>query len=931
MKRAFWGGGVANAAMALVFTLGALTNVAAAATTVTISPGYMSIGVNQTLQYSATVTGLSNTAVTWQVSGKVGGNSTYGTITIGGLYTAPAAIPANGVTITAVAADKTSNTVYVNIAPPGPTITGVAPNPVPVGNATLTLTGSGFVKGAYALVNGAQSNTTFVNATTIKVSTWVGTAGLVPVQIENPGTLWGPVFNVPFVAAGPPQPPTIAPSATNVNLGASFQFSTSNGSSWSATAGTITQSGLYTAPATMPASNLATVTVTSSGGSATAKITLINPNAQQIAPAAVSLKLSATQQFTGAGATSWAATYGTVTSAGLYTAPAQMPASASTDTVTASGPNGSASAVVTLIPPPPTVTGVNPTNLPLGIFTANVNGTGFLQTGTTVTLAGSSVSVTWVSTNQINITGSATQSGPANLIVTSGGQQSAPFTLTIGIANPQVSSAAARRFLEQAAFGPSPADAANVQQLGFQGWLNQQFTMPQASDYSAITSSQGGLGQHFLTNAVMNPDQLRQRVALALSQIEVVSINKLIWNDLVGGYESMLLTDAFANYRQILNDVTLSPAMGYYLDMGNNARGNASGTLAANENYAREIMQLFTIGTAMLNQDGSTINDASGNPIPTYLEPTIQNFAKVFTGWTFYAGPGVTPYWGENVDNTYGAQGPMVPLQAYHDTTSKTLLNGVVLPAGQTAQQDLQQALDNIFNHPNVGPFVGKQLIQHLVKSNPSPAYISRVAAAFNDNGQGVRGDMKAVIAAVLLDPEARANDAGGNDQPGDGHLQEPALFIPGLFRAFGGTMSDQAYFGWDMVQMTQDMFNPPSVFNYYLPGQEMQIYTPFTALYRADMVASLFGAWSNPIANWGPGANIDLTPYVALAGNPTVLVNALDLALTHGTMPGTANDPTTMKGAIVTAVGQEANGNLKRVETALYLIASSAYYNVWH
>jgi uncharacterized protein (DUF1800 family) len=892
--------------------------------TVTISPGYTSIGVNQTLQYTATVTGLTNTDVTWGVVGKVGGNATYGTITTGGLYTAPAAIPANGITITALASDKkTSATVYVNVAPAGPTITSISPNPVPTGSYTITVTGSGFVSGIRAMQNGATSGATFVNSTTVKLSGWWGTPGNVPIQLQNPGTLWGPVFNLQMVASGPPPPQTISPKTVSVNLGATQQFSSNNATNWSASAGTITSTGLFTAPSTMPASSKVTVTASGAGGSASATVTLINPNAQSISPTAISLNLGATYQFTGAGATGWSASYGSVSTAGFYTAPTQMPSSG-TDTVTASGPNGSASATVTLIPPAPSITGVTPSPLPLGVFSATVTGTGFLA-NSTATLNGTPLSVAFGSAGTITITGSATASGSATLLVSNGSQQSSPFTVAVGVASPQVSAAAARRFLEQAAFGPSPSDAANVQQLGFQGWLNQQFTMPQVSNYNSVTGSQGGLPQHFLANAAMNSDQLRQRVAFVLSQIFVVSINKLIWNSNVGPYETMLLTDAFSNFRQILNDVTLSPAMGYYLDMANNAAGNASGTILANENYAREVMQLFSIGTVKLNSDGTQQLDGSGNPIPTYGQPTIQQFAKVFTGWTFYQGPTATPYFGYNVDGTYASTSPMIPMQQFHDVTQKTLLNGVVLPAGQTAQQDLQQALDNIFNHPNVGPFIGTQLIQHLVKSNPSPAYVGRVAAAFNNDGTGARGNMQAVISAVLLDPEARANDNGGNDQPGDGHIIEPALFIPALFRAFGGTITDQSYFEWDLVNMSQDLFNPPSVFNYYSPGQEIQIYTPYTAIYRDDMVASLFGSWSNPVVNWGTGTQIDLSAYVPLASNATALVNALDLALTHGTMPAA------MKAAVIAGVTAEPNGSLKKVETGIYLIATSDYYNVWH
>jgi uncharacterized protein (DUF1800 family) len=379
-----------------------------------------------------------------------------------------------------------------------------------------------------------------------------------------------------------------------------------------------------------------------------------------------------------------------------------------------------------------------------------------------------------------------------------------------------------------------------------------------------------------------------------------------------------------------MEDVTLSPAMGQYLDMGNNAKANPATGAVANENFAREMMQLFTIGTAMLNPDGTVQLDSSQIPIPTYSQFTITEFARVYTGWTYAPAAGQPVEWG-----AYYSLGNMVSYAPEHDAGSKQLLNGYVAPAGLTPQQDLDAALDNIFDHPNVGPFVAIQMIQHLVKSNPSSAYVSRVAAAFNNNGSGVRGDMKAVITAVLLDPEARANDAGGNDQPTDGHLQEPALFIAGMFRAFGGSMTDQNYFASDMANMGEDIFSPASVFNYFTPdyvvpgtaimGGEFQIFTPNNAILRNNEVSNLFSQWASPVQDYGPGSSIDLTPFLPLTSNPTNLVNALDLTLTHGTMPAA------MKSAIVAAVAAETGGNVRQVQLACYDILTSNYYNVWH
>jgi uncharacterized protein (DUF1800 family) len=899
------------------------------AQSVAISPGYTNVGVNGTVQYSATVTGLANTAVTWQVSGVSGGNTTNGKITTGGLYTAPAAVPANGVTITALASDKkTSAVVYVNVAAAGPTITAISPNPVTVGTYTATITGSGFKSGAMLLVGGASMTATFVNATTLKVTTYQGPASSVAFQVQNPGTLFGPAFSVPVKSASS-SPQTISPTTASVNLGATKQFTSSGATSWTASAGTISSTGLYTAPATLPASTSVTVTATGPNGIATAIVTLVNTTPQLVSPTTATLGLGATQQFASTGATSWTATAGTVSSTGLYTAPASLPASGNA-TVTATGPNGSAAAVVTLIPPTPVIADVGNGTLPLGIFSATITGSGFI--GSSVAKLNGTALTTAYSNGALNVSGFYGQSGPANITVSNGSVTSAAFPVQVGVQNALASAAAARRFLEQGAFGPTPTDATHVQTIGIPAWINEQFAMPQISNYSLITSSQGGMPQHFLTMAVSNPDQLRQRVAFALSQIFVTSIDKLIWNDNMVPFQNMLLADSFTNYRQIMGDVTLDPAMGQYLDMANNAKANPAIGSLANENYARELMQLFTTGTNMLNQDGTPILDGNGLPVPVYSQFTITEFARVYTGWTYAPKSGQPVNWGEYING-----GTMVPYPAEHDMGSKQLLNGYVSPAGATPQQDLNNALDNIFNHPNLGPFVGTQLIQHLVKSNPSPAYVSRVAAAFNDNGHQVRGDMQAVIAAVLLDPEARANDEGGKDLPTDGHLQEPALFIPAMVRAFGGQMNDQNYYSGELANLGQDLFDSPSVFNYYAPdyvvpgtalmGGEFQIHTPNNAIVRANEAQSLmFSQYSNPVQNYGPGTTVDLTPFVALAATPSTLVDALDLTLTHGVMPAA------MKSQIVSAVTADSgNGSVHQVQTACYLILSSSYYNVWH
>jgi uncharacterized protein (DUF1800 family) len=913
-----------------VYATALLSAGALEAQSITISPSYTTVGVNGTVQYTATVTGLTNTSVTWSVNGIKGGNSIYGTIGSHGLYAAPAKVPSVGTTVSALGSDnKTSAIVYVAVEPPGPSISSISPNPIPTGSYTVTLSGTSFQKGAIVTTGGVNLSTKFVSATTLTAAGYQGKAGTATFQVMNPETLWGAPFTVQFVASGPPPPQTISPTTATVKLGATQQFTSSGATAWSASAGTIGATGLYTAPSTMPSSSSVTVTATGPGGKASAAVTLQVLNPQIISPVTVSLNLGGTQLFTSAGATAWTAAFGSVTSSGNYTAPTVMP-STGTDTVTATGPNGSATATVTLIPPTPVITGVGANGkLPLGIFNTTITGTSFTSKSVAA-LNGTALGTTF-SSGGLTVTGFSAVSGQATITVSNGSVVSQPFPVQIGVANALVSAAAARRLLEQAAFGPTPSDAANVQTLGFQPWLTQQFNMAQVSNFNVITSDQGGMPSHFLTNAVSNPDQLRQRVAFALSQIFVTSIQKLIWNQNMILFQNMLLGDAFSNYRQIMGDVTLSPAMGQYLDMANNAMADPSTGSVANENYARELMQLFTIGTQMLNPDGSIQHDSNNLPIPTYSQSTITEFARVYTGWTYAPTPGQPVEWGAYITSN----GPMAPYPAEHDSGSKQLLNGYVAPAGVTPLQDLNNALDNIFNHPNVGPFVGKQLIQHLVKSNPSPAYISRVAAAFNDNGAGLRGDMVATVSAVLLDPEARANDNGGNDQVTDGHLQEPALFIAAMVRAFGGQMNDQNYYSSDMANMGQDIFDAASVFNYYSPsygvpgttllGGEFEIHTPNAAILRANVVQNLFSQYSNPVQTYGPGTTVDLTAFVPLAATPATLVNALDLTLTHGVMPAA------MKNAIVSAVAADTLGPLHRVQGACYLILTSSYYNVWH
>ncbi|MER3426792.1 MAG: DUF1800 domain-containing protein [Pyrinomonas sp.] len=508
------------------------------------------------------------------------------------------------------------------------------------------------------------------------------------------------------------------------------------------------------------------------------------------------------------------------------------------------------------------------------------------------------------------------------------------------------SRADAIRLLEQATWGPTPALIERVQRIGIRAFLEEQFNAPISTypdlpavpptppqdaspDYIRDNYTLFPLQVRFFQNALNGQDQLRQRVSFALSQIFVVSGVEISQSHAMSPYLQMLQRNAFGNFRQLLRDVTLSPAMGRYLDMVNNDKPDPRRGISPNENYARELLQLFTIGVHRLNPDGTLQLDANGRPIPTYDQETIEELARVFTGWTYAPLPGA-PMQKHNPRNFLA---PMVPYDSNHDKDAKTLFGNIVLPAGQSAEKDLDDALDIIFNHPNVGPFIAQRLIQHLVTSNPSPAYVRRVAAVFDNNGAGVRGDLRAVVAAILLDPEARGDVKNAPDY---GHLREPVRLILNVLRAFNAT-SDGTGLAEQSAQMGQRLFYAPSVFNYYPPdyqvpgtkllGPEFGIQTTATTFARINFVNSIVYGRIAPPSNAPPGstgAQIDLAPWQALADDPQRLINALDDLLLHGTMSPQ------MRAVITQAVTSiPASQPLQRAQAAVYLVLSSSQYQV--
>jgi uncharacterized protein (DUF1800 family) len=387
---------------------------------------------------------------------------------------------------------------------------------------------------------------------------------------------------------------------------------------------------------------------------------------------------------------------------------------------------------------------------------------------------------------------------------------------------PPVTKIEAFQLLNQATFGATEAEALDVIAMREEQWIADQMLKPASLQLPHMLSLPPPqfMGQlHadrvdiWFRNVLLEEDQLRQRVAFALSEIMVVSqLGALQQRPFaVADYYDMLAENAFGNYRDLIEQVTLHPAMGVYLSMLGNEKPNPALNIRPDENYARELMQLFSIGLVELNIDGTEVLDGNNQPIPTYDQSVIEGFAHVFTGWTWQG----SPSFGSGRVPVASQYFPMELWPEFHDTGPKTLLNGVVLPAGQTGEQDLAAALDNIFNHPNVGPFMAIRLIQRLTASNPSPGYVRRVAEVFNNNGSGVRGDLAAVVRAILLDPEARP------DMPMeiDGKLKEPLLRLTQLYKAYNAASASGKYsLGFSYILLGQGPLQSPSVFNFFSP-----------------------------------------------------------------------------------------------------------------
>jgi uncharacterized protein (DUF1800 family) len=854
-----------------------LTNAASAPVTIKLNATSATLHARDKKTFEASVGNTGNKAVTWRVNKIAGGGTATGTIDKSGTYTAPANVPsANAITVDAVSAADTTKTASASV-----TLLNVVPSISSVSTTqvntalpfTLTITGSGFR---------STAKVAFDDKTALSITAQSAT------QITLKGTSKSAAGTHIRVTVTNPDPGATVSNAKTINVTAPVAVVVSPK--------TKTIRGLTTTKFSATVSNTETKTVTWA----------VN------------------------GIAGGNATVGTIAPDGAYSAPAVIPASVTATATSTADTSKSDSAQVTLQNPIPVIVSTTTPIIAGANASLTINGTGFAQ-GAQVLLGNTSLSVKWISSSQLVASGAIQPpvGGVAPVFVQNpdpGAERSNIAAVTIQNSGTALSYAAAKRFLEHATWGPAPDSIAHLQAIGINAWLAEQYVAP-ISTYNLpidTTSNLSTLQEQFFKNAVTGSDQLRQRVAFALGQIAVVSGVKLPHYDEMMPYQQMLLNHAFGNYHAFLKDVTLSPAMGHYLDMVNN--DIPSGTQSANENYARELMQLFSIGLAQLNAGGTrTTTPATA----TYSEDDVRAMARVLTGWTYPACFAASKW-----TNPACFQSPMVAIEAHHDNSAKLFL-GTTIQTG-SAEGDLDLALQTIEAYQpaqskvaNIAPFVSLRLIQHLVTSNPTPDYVSRVAAVFAQSG----GDLKQTVTAILTDTAA-GND-GSTLAADQGHLAEPVLYTVALLRALNANTVYAPPLAGSSANMGQDLFYSPSVFNYYspfyhLPGTptvapEFQILNQSTSFYRANYA---YRAVRNQISG---DIIVDLSNFAQLAADTnkatqttslTTMLNAVSQALLGAPMT------TDMLNAIMPAMLSTTDAKT-RARNAVYLVAVSPQYQV--
>ncbi len=760
-----------------------------------------------------------------------------------------------------------------------------------------------------------------------------GTSAL-PSQSSKPTPMPVPVPNI-----------VVAPSSPTVQVGGTDAFSitqggTIAGAQWVVVGGTVNgtidSTGLYHAPSAVPSPSTITAGyMLASGSTFTAEVTIVGaPLAIATVAPSMLTSLSTPVEVTGSGFASGAA----IVMDGVAIATSYIDAShlsgtlvltsplSHTHQVAVMNPDGTLSATTSV---QATFAGlqVQPAVLTPGTVNLVITGAGFAS-GEVVTMGGNSLATTVISPTEVHATGylAPWQTGSVVVAVVQGAQGAVPQasngaasglgSQTVPIATTSVSYDAAARFTTQAAFGPRPGLVEHIQQIGFANYITEQWQqqpMAYAYDYK---HNQYNARHDYLIDVAQGNTLLRPRVAYALGTFLVSQ-----WRDFDPSsiyIEQKLEADASGNYRQLLTDVASSPNFGYFLNLSNDFASPQP-----NQNFARELMQLFTIGPVLLNDDGSVQTDPNGNPIPSYDQDTVLAITRGLTGWTYPTpvDPKATA-WGVDYSQ------PLTGYEAGHDHGTKTLF-GTTLAAGSSVAEDRDAILDILFNHPNLPPFVSYRLIQHLVKSNPSPGYIERVSKVFENNGKGVRGDMDAIVRAILLDPEARGGDTSSSSN--DGFLQDPLLF-----QLFAMNILQIATGDGQIVDFTNplgmNLWNPATVFGYLSPTNVVPgttIVSPeFAALNQITVLDRSSMLWG--VVNHSyPGYTADFEPGSWLFNTfRTVpsMVEALNHIAYHGTMSEDA------KNIIISSATQvSASDPQLPLQAAVFLALNADSYTVTH
>ena len=525
-----------------------------------------------------------------------------------------------------------------------------------------------------------------------------------------------------------------------------------------------------------------------------------------------------------------------------------------------------------------------------------------------------------------------------------------------------LSDAEAARFLTQATFGPTDADINVLKPLGYRPWLDQQMSLPSSSHQAYMdnrlaqlrvtqptaTLNANHFYESFWSYSATGQAQLRERMKLALSEIFVISmVDPGVDARGAGAYYDMLGANAFGNFRTLLQQVSMHPMMGVYLTHLANQKEDPATGRNPDENYAREVMQLMTIGVNRLNPDGTVVTDGSGAPIPAYTPADISGLARVLTGMSWYSPtPTNNTFFGRNRDPDASVRS-MIFYPAFHSTSAKTFLGTTIAGGSTDGAAELNTALDVIFNHPNVGPFISRQLIQRLVTSNPSPAYVQRVASVFNNNGTGIRGDMAAVVRAILLDVDAR--DMTAVNSSTFGKVREPMIRLTNWMRAFGATSVSGNYLITSTSGNTalgQSALAAPSVFNFYRPGYvppntrlgaaglnapEFQIVDEVTVAGYANTIQGAIGT------GIGTGADVRsaYAVEIAVAGDAALLVERMNRLLLYGQMSPTLRVRITdsVNSVVIPGAGSTQTqidaARLNRARLAVYMTMISPEYLV--